>query len=166
MQGLKLFWNGDGWKLPVSDAWVTASAVWRLRICLVRGVLGTGVHHIARDPVMGIIIPMNPAIEGTGSGRWEDGDVRVRVRGWRHTVRRVFPGHPSYWQWLPAVSGKDGSLSTFFPEWLRPLVSNKLSHNCLFRDDGTMALTCVMCLSYVVSLCLSLWVHNLTFGYV
>ncbi len=68
---------------------VTASAIWRLRIFLVRGVHGIGTHHIARDPVMGIIIPMKPAIEGAGSGRGEEGDVRVRVRGLRHTVRRV-----------------------------------------------------------------------------
>ncbi len=36
---------------------------------LVRGVLGISAHHIARDPVMGIIVPMKPAIEGAGSGR-------------------------------------------------------------------------------------------------
>ena len=59
--------TGESYRYP--DARVTASAVWRLRIVLVRGVLGIGAHHVARDPVMGIVIPMKPAIEGAGSGR-------------------------------------------------------------------------------------------------
>ncbi len=58
--------TGESYRYP--DARVTASAVWILRIVLVRGVLGIGAHHVARDPVMGIVIPMKPAIEGTGSG--------------------------------------------------------------------------------------------------
>ncbi len=70
MQGLKTIGTGtdESYRYPYTR--VTASAVWRLCICLVRGVLGIGAHHIARDPVMGIIIiPMKPAIEGAGSGR-------------------------------------------------------------------------------------------------
>ncbi len=69
MQGLKKFGTGTDESYRYPDARVTASAVWRLRIFLVRGVLGIGAHHIARDPVKGIIIPMKPAIEGAGSGR-------------------------------------------------------------------------------------------------
>jgi hypothetical protein len=69
MQGLKKFGTGTGERYRYPGARVTASAVWRLCIFLVRGVLGIGAHHIARDPVMGIIIPMKPAIEGARSGR-------------------------------------------------------------------------------------------------
>ena len=67
-QGLKKFRTGTGERYRYPDARVTASAVWGLRIFLVRGVLGIGAHHIARDPVMGIIVPKKPAIEGAGSG--------------------------------------------------------------------------------------------------
>ena len=80
-KGLKKIGTGTGESYRYPDARVTASAVWGCCIFLVRGVLGIGAHHIARDPVMGIIIPMKPAIEGAGSGRREEGDVRVRVRG-------------------------------------------------------------------------------------
>ncbi len=76
MQGLEKLGTGTGESYRYPDARVTANAVWRLRIVLVRGVLGVGAHYIARDPVMGIIIPvmgiiipMKPAIEGAGSGR-------------------------------------------------------------------------------------------------
>jgi hypothetical protein len=48
---------------------------------LVRGVLRIGAHYVARDPIMGIVKPMKPAVEGAGPGRREQGDVRVRVRG-------------------------------------------------------------------------------------
>jgi hypothetical protein len=61
MQGLNKFGTGTGESYRYPDARVTAGVVWRLRIFLVRGVLGIGAHHIARDPVMGIIIPMKPA---------------------------------------------------------------------------------------------------------
>jgi hypothetical protein len=47
--------------------------------CLVRGVLGIGAHHIARYPIMGVIEPMKPTLEGSGPGGGEE--VRVRVRG-------------------------------------------------------------------------------------
>ncbi len=30
---------------------------------LVRGALGIGAHYVARDPIMGIIIPMKAAID-------------------------------------------------------------------------------------------------------
>jgi hypothetical protein len=80
-QGLKTFGPGTVESYRYPDARIIASAVWGLRIFLVRGVLGIGAHHVARDPVMGIIIPMKPTIEGAGSGRGEEGDVRVRVRG-------------------------------------------------------------------------------------
>ncbi len=61
MQGLKKFGTGTGESYRYPDATVTASAVWRLRI-----VFGTKCtrDYVARDPVMGIIIPMKPAIEG------------------------------------------------------------------------------------------------------
>jgi hypothetical protein len=80
-QGLKKIRTGTGESYRYPDARVTASALWRLRIFLVRDVLGIGAHHVARDPVMGIILPTKPAIEGAGSVRGEEGDVRVRVRG-------------------------------------------------------------------------------------
>ena len=48
---------------------------------LVRGVLGIGAHNVARDPIMGNVEPMKPAVEGAKPGRREQGDVRVRVRG-------------------------------------------------------------------------------------
>jgi hypothetical protein len=34
---------------------------------LVRGVLGIGPHQIAFDPVMGVIKPMKPTVEGSES---------------------------------------------------------------------------------------------------
>ncbi len=67
--GLKKIGTGTGESYRYPDARVTASAVWRLRIFLVRGVLGIGAHHIARDPVMGIIIPMHEASNRRG-GVW------------------------------------------------------------------------------------------------
>ncbi len=32
------------------------------------GVLGIGAHHVARYPIMGVIEPMKPTVEGAGSG--------------------------------------------------------------------------------------------------
>ncbi len=71
MQGLKKIRTGTVAIYRYPDVRVTASAVWgcRIYICLVRGVLGIGPHHIACDPVMGIIKPMKPTVEGSGSGR-------------------------------------------------------------------------------------------------
>jgi hypothetical protein len=81
-QGLKKFRTGTGERYRYPDARVTASAVWGLRIFLVRGVLGIGAHDIARYPIMGVIKPMKPTVEGAGSGGLgQEGDVRVRVRG-------------------------------------------------------------------------------------
>ncbi len=40
-----------------------------------------GAHIVTRDPVMGNVEPMKPALERARPGRREQGDVRVRVRG-------------------------------------------------------------------------------------
>ena len=48
-----------------------------------------GAHDIARDSVMGIVIPMKPTVEGSGPGRREQRDVGVGVVGRRHTGVRV-----------------------------------------------------------------------------
>ncbi len=71
--------TGEGYWYP--DARITASAVWRCCIFLVRGVLGIGAHYVAQDPIMEIVKPMKPAVEGAGPGQREQGDIRVRVRG-------------------------------------------------------------------------------------
>ena len=70
MQGLKKFGTGTGERYRYPDARVTTSAVWRLCTFLVRGVLvlGIGAHHIARYPIMGVVEPMKPTVEGAGSG--------------------------------------------------------------------------------------------------
>jgi hypothetical protein len=48
---------------------------------LVRGILGIGAHNISRDPIMGNVEPMKPAVEGARPGRREQEDIRVKVRG-------------------------------------------------------------------------------------
>ena len=68
MQGLKKFGTGTGEGYRYPDVRVTASAVWGCRIFLVQGVLGIGAHDVARYPIMGVIKPMKPTVEGAGSG--------------------------------------------------------------------------------------------------
>ena len=81
MQRNKKFRPGTGEVYRYTDARVTASAVWGCCIVLVRGVLGIGTHNVARDPIMGNVEPMKPAVEGARPGRREQGDIRVRIRG-------------------------------------------------------------------------------------
>ncbi len=82
MQGLKKFGSGTGERYRYPDARVTASAVWGCCIFLVRGVLGIGAHHIARYPIMGIIEPMKPTVEGlmTGGRRQSKGQGLTAYR--------------------------------------------------------------------------------------
>jgi hypothetical protein len=67
--------TGEVYRYP--DARVTSSAVWGCCIFLIRGALEIGAHNVARDPIMGNVEPMKPAVEGVRPGRREQGDVRV-----------------------------------------------------------------------------------------
>ncbi len=50
-----------------ADFRVTSSAIGGGGCLHLRGVLSIGAHHIAMASIVGIVIPVEPAIKGTGS---------------------------------------------------------------------------------------------------
>ena len=61
-----------------------------------RGVLSIGAHHVAIATIMGIIIPMKPAIELTGSRGRREICISRGHRGNRHTEISASAGASSH----------------------------------------------------------------------